>query len=284
MLRNQEHDRPLGALEQYRSEVRWIPRLTNEEEARLLQCIKLGREDYSKECSGDHLPEELQQARMRLIEGYQPLVLGIAKRYERSCREMELLDLVQEGNLGLLQALEKYDANKSGPSFGTWAYSWIRGMIRCALLREGVIRLPMRKARAMRQMSMVNTQLFSLLGREPTIEEAAREMQTTPREVRELIVLQEQRVVSLHIACAGDDELSLAEMIAEPIADGFSSVVDVLERLNERERAVMKLRYGVDDGQPRTQREVAELLGMNLSTVQMLDGRAKRRLRRALVA
>jgi RNA polymerase primary sigma factor len=279
MLRKQEHDRPLGALEQYRSEVKWIPRVTNEEEARLLQCIKHAKEDSSKECS-----EEQQQARIRLIEGYLPLVLGIAKRYEHTCREMELLDLAQEGNLGLLQALEKYDASKSGSSFGTWAYSWIRGMIRCALLREGVIRLPMRKARAMRQMSMVNTQLFSRLGREPTIEETAKEMRTTPRELRELIVLQEQRVVSLHMACAGDEELSLAEMIADPSADGFSSIEDVLEQLNERERAVMKLRYGVDDGQPRTQREVAELLGMNLSTVQMLDGRARMRLRRALVA
>jgi len=284
MLRNQEHERPLGALEQYRSEVKWIPRLTNEEEVRLLECITRGKEDSSKACSDDRLPEELQQAYLRLIEGYLPLVLGIAKRYERSCREMELLDLVQEGNLGLLLALEKYDASKSGSSFGTWAYSWIRGMIRCALLREGVIRLPMRKARAMRQMSIVNTQLFSLLGREPTLEETAMEMQTTPRAVRELIALQEQRVVSLHMACAGDEELSLAEMIADPGADGFSSVVDVLEQLNERERAVLKLRYGVDDGQPHTQREVAELLGMNLSTVQMLDGRARMRLRRIMVA
>src|SRR5712691_1239188 len=243
MLRRQEQDVPLGALQQYRSEVKWIPQVTDEEERQLLQCIA---------CR-----QAAQQARTRLIEGYQPLVLGIAKRYERYCREMELLDLVQEGNLGLLQALENYDENKSGSSFGTWAYSWIRGMIRCALLREGTIRLPLRKARAIRQMGVVNTRLFSLLGREPTIEETAREMRVTPREVRELIVLQEQQVVSLHASLDEDEDLSLEEVIADPVSsaftdDGFSTVGDVFECLTEDERAVLLLRCGSGDRRART--------------------------------
>ena len=270
-----DQDLPLGALEQYRREVNWIDPLTNEEERQLLRHIGQG--------------EDAQQAYARLIEGYQPLVLGIARRYARSCRELELLDLVQEGNLGLLQACKNFDGSKCGLSFGMWAYSWVCGMIRCALLREGAIRLPLRKAKAVRRLREVNKRLYAVLGHEPTLEETAREMGVTLSQVHELVILQEQRIVSLHAPLDEDGEVLLEEVIADPSAavdteDEFTSVEDVLGRLTDLEGAVMKLRYGVEDGQPRTQREVAELLGLKLSTVQMIDGRAKRRLRRSLVA
>jgi RNA polymerase primary sigma factor len=210
-------------------------------------------------------------------------------RYAPYCRELELLNLVQEGNLGLLQACEHYDGSKSGSSFGAWAYSWVRGMVRGALFREGAIRLPLEKARAVRQMGMVNRRLFAALGRQPTLEETAQEMSLTLRQMRELVVLQEQKVVSLYTSIDKDEEVLLEEVVADPAAlsfaeDGFSSVEDVLESLAGREREVMRLRYGLDDGQPRTQREVAEALGMTLATVQMLDARARKRLRKALVA
>jgi RNA polymerase primary sigma factor len=270
-----DQDLPLGALEQYRREVNRIDPLTSEEERRLLRHIEQG--------------QEAQQAYTRLIEGYLPLVWGIARRYARSCRELDLLDLVQEGNLGLLQACKNFDGSKCGSSFSMWAYSWVRGMIRCALLREGAIRLPLRKAKAVRRMREVNKRLYAVLGHEPTLEETAREMGVTLSQVHELVILQEQRIVSLHAPVDEDGEILLEEVIADPSAsvdaeDEFTSVEDVLGRLTDLEGAVMKLRYGVEDGQPRTQREVAELLGLKLSTVQMIDGRAKRRLRRSLVA
>ncbi len=288
MMPNQEGV-SLYALDQYRREVKWIPPVTEEEEARLLQCIERGKVEAYNVRLDDGVCGEAQRALTRLVEGYQAMVLGIAVRYASYCREMELLDLVQEGNLGLLQACEHYDGRKSGPSFGVWAYSWIRGTIRCALFREGAIRLPLEKARAVRRMSVVNRALFATLGRDPSLEETAQEMGMTLRQVCKLVVLQEQKVVSLHTPIDEDGEVLLEEVIADSSAssfaeDGFSSVDDVLSSLTRQEREVMKLRYGLDNGHPCTQREVAELTGMKLSTVQMLDGRAKRRLRRALVA
>jgi RNA polymerase primary sigma factor len=275
MLRSTEQDVPLGAFEQYRREITWIAPLSEEEERQLLWQMQ-----YS---------DEAQQAHERLVEGYLSMVLGIARRYERYCRELELLDLVQEGNLGLLQACARYDESKHDSSFRTWAYIWIRGRIRCALLLEGGLRVPLRKAKAVRQMRAVNMRLATVLGRESNLEETAREMGMTTWQVRELVVLQAQHVVSLDAPLDEDGEVLLQETLVDPAAevfapDGFSTVDDVLWSLTKREQVVMKLRYGLDDGHPRTQREVAELLGMKLSTVQGLDIRAKLRLRRALVA
>src|SRR5205823_5239820 len=135
----------------------------------------------------------------------------------RHCREMELLDLVQEGNVGLLQALEKFDGRAGSGSFRTWAFSWVRGMMLLALWQyEGAIRLPLEKARAVRQMGMANTRLLALLGREPTIEETAVEMGVSEKDVRDLIVLQEQAVVSIHAFPDGDEDCTLEETIVDP--------------------------------------------------------------------
>ena len=289
MVSHQEPDASLSALDQYRREVKWIPRITEEEEMRLLRCIEQGNEQASSSRSSDFIPLEVRQARTRLVEGYQSLVLSVAMRYAPYSRELELLDLVQEGNLGLLQACENYDGSKSGSSFGAWAYSWVRGMVRGALFREGAIRLPVEKARAVRQLGMVNRRLFATLGREPTLEETAQEMRVTLRQLRELVVLQEQKVVSLDMPVDQDEEVLLEEVIADSAAasfaeEGFSSVEDVLLSLTGGEREVMKLRYGLDVDRPHTQQEVAEVLGMTLAKVQMLDKRARRRLRKALVA
>jgi RNA polymerase primary sigma factor len=275
MLHRTEQDVPLGAFEQYRREIKWIAPLSEEEEQQLL---------WQVQCN-----DQAQQARERLVEGYQSLVLDIARRYERYCRELDLLDLVQEGNIGLLQACARYGGSQQGSSFRTWAYAWIRGRIRCALLLEGSLRLPLRKAHAVRQMRAVNMRLATVLGREPKLEETACEMGMKPWQVHELLVLQAQRMVSLDVPLDEDGELLLHETLVDPSAhtfaeEGFFTVEDVLRSLTGREQVVMKLRYGLDDGFPRTQREVAELLGMKLSMVQGLDVRAKWRLRRALVA
>jgi DNA-directed RNA polymerase sigma subunit (sigma70/sigma32) len=120
----------LAALDQYLQEVKWISPLTSEEETSLLSCLERGI--------------DVQQARDRLTQGYQPLMIGLAKRFVRHCRDMDFLDLIQEGNAAFLQGLEKYDVRKQGSSFGTFIFSWVRVAMLTALWRyQGSIRLPL---------------------------------------------------------------------------------------------------------------------------------------------
>jgi RNA polymerase sigma factor (sigma-70 family) len=275
-MESQDRYISLGSLEQYMRQVKRTPQLTEDEEAQLLALVAQG--------------VDVQQARDRLIEGYQPLLIGLAKRFARHSQDMELLDFIQEGNIGLLQAFEKYDGCKDASSFRSFVFAWARGAMLAALWQfEGTFRLPVQKARAIRQMQVVSTRLLSELRREPTIAEIAREMGLKERDVRELIVLQEQQVVSLHTPLDEDSDISLEDAIPDPAAstfaeDGFLTVDDVLEKLTERERVVIQLRYGFTDGRPYTPREIAELLGVTLSTVQMVDRQARTHLRRALGA
>ena len=265
---------PLTAHELYMREVRQTPQLTSNEEAQLLLDL----------ASRTDVP----QARERLTAGYQPLVIGLAKRFVRHCQGVELLDLVQDGNEALLHALEKYDVRRGESSFRTFAFTWIRTALLAVVWQyQGALRLPMHKLRAIRQMGLVNTRLLAELGREPTLAETAQAMDLSERDVRELVILQEQQIVSLHMRLDDDGDTRLEDVIEDPAAspfaqDGFVSMEDVLEYLNERERAVIRLRYGFADGRAYTQKEAADALGIALSTVQMLDRRAKMRLRRAL--
>ncbi len=267
-------DVPLGAFEQFMSEVRRTPQLTGEEETQLFLCMEQGIDS--------------QQARDRLVAGYQPLVLALAKRFVRNCKTLELLDLVQEGNVALLQALAKYDGRREETSFGTFAFAWIRiSMLTACWRYEGTIRLPWHKARALKQMKAVNDALYSLLGREPTICETAAEMGTTEGNVLELLVLQEQQqVMSLDTPIDDDEGMTLAEAIedtATTVDDDLSTLEEMLECLTERERTVILTRYGFGDGRAYTQQETARLLGMGLNRVQELDRRARIRLRRVLL-
>jgi RNA polymerase primary sigma factor len=265
---------PLMALELYMREVRQTPPLTSDEEARLLLSVASGR--------------EIQQSRDRLVAGYQPLVIGLAKRFVRLCQGVDLLDLVQDGNEALLHALEKYDAGRGESLFRTFAFTWIRTTMLAAVWQyQGVIRLPMHKLRAIRQMGIVQTRLLSERGRDPTLAEMAQAMNMSEHEVRELVVLQEQQIVSLHMTLDDESDTQLEEVIEDVgtssfADDSFISVEDVFAYLNERERAVIQLRYGFIDGRGYTQKEAADALGVALSTVQMIDRQAKMRLRRAL--
>lgn len=273
MVQSQEIS--LTAHDQYLRHVARIPQLSQTEEMQLLWCIKSGSD------------VDAQQACDRLIEGYQSLMIGLAKRFVRHCQEMELLDLVQEGNLGLLQAIEKYEMSKEEASFKTFAFAWVRGAMLTAFWRnEGAIRLPLNKVRAIRQMHVVNTRLLSLLGREPTTKETAQEMQMSESDVRELVVLQEQQIVSLHAFPTNDDDLTLEDVLSDTSSShsSFSSVDDALASLPERERVVVELRYGFHDGKPYTKREVALLLGVASSLIDTLERRAHKHLRQALSA
>ena len=271
MRESQDQDRyvPLGALEQYVRQVNQTPPLAEEEETQLL-----------KRC-------ECDQARDRLVAGYQRFVFGMAKRYRRYAKELDLMDLVQEGNVGLLQALAAYDGSVRETSFRTWTFAWIRGMMYHALLREGAIRLPRYKAEAIRQIDAISSELYGELGRQPTVAEIAREMGFTVLDMCELMALQARQVVSLETPVDEDGEVTLGETIegpAVPVAarEEVPSLEGILDHLSEQQRAVILTRYGIGSGQPRTQAETARLLGMKLSRVQELDRRARVRLRVAL--
>ena len=276
MVRLQYQDESLCALQQFMSEVKRTPQLDVEEEGALLLALKS--------------ETNAVQARDRLIGGYQPLLIGLAKRFARNCKQMELLDLVQEGNLGLLQALEKYDGSRGESSFRTFVFSWVRTVMLTAFWQyEQPMRFPLHKVRVIRLMGIVNTRLLSEFGREPTIAETAHEMGMKESDVRELVALQEQEVVSLHTFPYEDGDISIEEMIADPTAtdfaeDRFLSVEEALASLPEPEQVVMKLRFGFHDGQAYSQKEIADLLGVARTTVVALDRRAQKRLRRALCA
>lgn len=278
VIAQQEQDISLSALDQYLRQVRLTPNLRENEEEQLLRCVKQGTD------AGHALD--------RLVAGYQPLLLGLARRFARRCRALELLDLVQEGNEGLLRALEKYDETIGVAAFRTFAFTWIRTTMLVACWQyEDAIRLPLHKVRAIRKMGAVTVRLLSELGREPTVAETAQAMEMKERDVRELAVLQMQQVVSLQ-AFSPDDEdegVALEEVIADPATTtgnerrGYS-VEEALSALPERERIAIRLRFGFEDGQAYTQKEVAALLGVTLSTLVALERRAQKRLRALLCA
>jgi RNA polymerase sigma factor (sigma-70 family) len=275
MLQDQGYRVSLSALDQYMCEVKRTEPLTSEEERQL--CLQLAE--------GIHA----QQARDRLVEGCQQMIIGLAKRFVRGCQHMELLDFVQEGNHGLLEAMKRYDGRRTESSFKTFAFTWVRvTMLLAYWQHERAIRVPLHKVRSIRRMKSCKIQLLATLGREPTITEIGKEMGMMGRDVLELRTLQEQQVMSVHMPL-DDGETLLEEVLEDPAAtafadDGFSSAEDVLDLLPERERAVIQLRYGLVDGCVYTQQEVAHLLGIGLSTVKVLDRRAKMRLRRSLAA
>jgi len=291
MVSSYVQESPLSAVEQYLREVKQTPPLSDEEEAHLLRCIERGKIEQAQRCPDERVLHAAKQARGRLVGGYQPLLISLARRYVRNCREMELLDFVQEGNEGLLRALEKYDACARSASFRTWVFSWVRGWMLVALWQyKGAIRLPLEKVRAIRQMGIMNTQLLLVLGREPTIAETAKEMCLSEKDVRDLIVLQEQEVISLYAFPEEDEGYTLEAVIADPGMTVTTDeelrdlLEDALAMLPDRERLIVNLRYGFEDGQAHTQKEVASLLGVTVSTVAAIDRRAQLRLRKLLCA
>jgi RNA polymerase primary sigma factor len=275
MPQDQGYNVSLSALDQYLCEVTWTEQLTGEEERQL--CMQFAEGIYT------------QQASDRLVEGCQHMIVCLAKRFVRGCRHMELLDFVQEGNLGLLEAMKRFDWRRTESSFKTFAFTWVRvAMLLAYWQYERAIRVPLHKVRSIRRMNSSKMQLLASLGREPTLAEIGKEMGMRERDVLELLTLQQQQVMSVHIPL-DDGETLLEDVLEDPATsafadDGFSSADDVLDVLPERERAVLQLRYGLVDGCVYTQQEVAHLLGIGLSTIQVLDRRAKMRLRRSLAA
>jgi RNA polymerase primary sigma factor len=264
---------PLGALEQYMVEIKNVSYLSEEEEHELFQVLNLSIDSsLSFESS------------TRLAEAFQPFVVKIAKRYSNRCKFLELGDLIQEGNIGLLQAIAKYDSSKRSTSFQAWAATWIKGSIIQAILRaEGRIRLPTSKIQAIRKMHAANDSLLAVLKREPTLEELATYLQISLRDVIDLIILyHQQQPLSLETLIAqehdGSDDTIARNTFALSDDASYQSFLEMIDALPPHERLVIALRYGIEDGNERSWQEIATLLEIPRSQVDNIYRKAKSRL------
>ena len=254
----------------YLKEIGKVPLLTAEEEVELARRMADGDEDAKK----------------RLAEANLRLVVSIAKRYVG--RGMLFLDLIQEGNLGLIKAVEKFDYQK-GFKFSTYATWWIRQAITRAFADQArTIRIPVHMVETINKLIRVSRQLLQELGREPTPEEIAEEMDMSVDRVREILKIS-QEPVSLETPIGEEEDSHLGDFIQDdnvPVpadAAAFTllkeQLVEVLGTLTEREQKVLRLRFGLDDGRARTLEEVGKEFNVTRERIRQIEAKALRKLR-----
>ena len=296
MSNQEEQDVSLMALDQYIRQVRWLEPLTTEEEAQLLARIERGKHEKRQPQPNAWRLSLAKAARERLVEGYLPWVIHLAKEYVSRAKGMQLLDLIQEGNLGLLAAIEHNDVSKGYP-LRALVTAYVRGAILDALReRDGLVRIPDRTVRQLRLLRKAQRALLHTLRREASYAELAAHMQLSVEKVCELVCYQERQEVSsleaLVQARASEEEASFVsvfaataeEMRVQPWSELIEQAMQTM--LTERQRTVVQLRYGFgeDGGSMRTQKEVAELAGIAWITVLRDERRVKGVLREALAA
>lgn len=254
----------------YLKEIGKVPLLSAEEEIDL--ALKMENGD--------------SEAKRRLAEANLRLVVSIAKRYVG--RGMLFLDLIQEGNLGLIKAVEKFDYRK-GFKFSTYATWWIRQAITRAIADQArTIRIPVHMVETINKLIRVSRQLLQELGREPLPEEVAKEMSLTVDKVREIMKIA-QEPVSLETPIGEEEDSHLGDFIPDDDAPAPSEaaaftllkeqLIDVLDTLTPREEKVLRLRFGLDDGRARTLEEVGKEFNVTRERIRQIEAKALRKLR-----
>ena len=254
----------------YLKEIGKIPLLSSEDEIELAKEMELGNEEAQK----------------RLAEANLRLVVSIAKRYVG--RGMQFLDLIQEGNLGLIKAVEKFDYRK-GYKFSTYATWWIRQAITRSIADQArTIRIPVHMVETINRLVCTSRQLLQELGREPTMEEIGKRVDMPPERVAEIMKMS-QEPVSLETPVGEEEDSHLGDFIQDDHvtvpqdAAAYTllheQLMEVLGTLTEREQKVLRLRFGLDDGRPRTLEEVGKQFHVTRERIRQIEAKALRKLR-----